>query len=90
MIEDLGIKNIVKNTKLAKAMLDVGWGQFLTVLNYKAKWNGQNILDIGRFVPSSKVYFHCGYAYDQMLLHILYGRAKIAIVYMIINQFCMS
>ncbi|MBF7681844.1 transposase [Acinetobacter sp. B5B] len=69
-VEDLGIKNMVKNAKLAKAISDVGWGQFLTLLKYKAKWNGKNILEIGRFVPSSKVCSHCGYTCDQMPLHI--------------------
>ena len=50
-VEDLGIKNMVKNRKLAKAISDVAWGQFLTLLSYKAAWNGKNILKIGRFMP---------------------------------------
>ena len=69
-VENLGIKNMVKNSKLSKAISDVGWGQFLTLLKYKAKWNGKNVLEIGRFEPSSKTCSHCGYICDKMPLHI--------------------
>lgn len=69
-VEDLGIKNMVKNHKLARSILDVAWGQFLTLLKYKAKWNGKNVLEIGRFVPSSKVCSHCGYTMEKMPLSI--------------------
>ena len=69
-VEDLGIKNMVKNHKLAKSILDVAWGQFLTLLKYKAKWNGKNVLEIGRFVPSSKICSHCGYTMEKMPLSV--------------------
>ena len=69
-VEDLGIKNMVKNRKLAKAISDVAWGQFLTLLSYKAAWNGKNILKIGRFMPSSKTCSSCGYVMPKLPLHI--------------------
>lgn len=69
-VEDLGIKNMIKNHKLARSIADVAWGQFLTLLKYKAKWNGKNVLEIGRFVPSSKVCSHCGYTMEKMPLSI--------------------
>lgn len=43
-LEDLAVKNMVKNRKLAKAIHDVGLGQFVTLLTYKANWYGKNIV----------------------------------------------
>lgn len=59
-IEDLNISGMVKNHKLAQSINDVGWGMFVTMLEYKAEWSGKNILKIGRFDPSSKTCNHCG------------------------------
>jgi putative transposase len=53
VVEDLGVKNMVKNHNLAKAISDVGWGQFCTMLKYKAEVEGKVYLEIGRFFPSS-------------------------------------
>jgi putative transposase len=54
-IEDLAVKNMVKNRKLSKAISDCGWSQFVSFLSYKANWNGKTIIKIGRFDPSSKM-----------------------------------
>lgn len=43
-LEDLAVKNMVKNRKLAKVIHDVGLGQFVTLLTYKANWYGKNIV----------------------------------------------
>ncbi|MDH1469744.1 RNA-guided endonuclease TnpB family protein [Shewanella sp. GD03713] len=69
-VEDLGIKNMVKNSKLAKSISDVAWGQFLTLLEYKAQWYGKNILKIGRFMPSSKTCSNCGYKMEKLPLSV--------------------
>lgn len=53
VVEDLAVKNMVKNHNLAKAISDVGWGQFCTMLKYKAEFDGKTYLEIGRFFPSS-------------------------------------
>lgn len=53
VVEDLTVKNMVKNHNLAKAICDVGWGQFCTMLKYKAEFEGKVYLEIGRFFPSS-------------------------------------
>ena len=69
-IEDLAVKNMVKNRKLAKAINDVGWGQFVTLLTYKANWYGKNILKVNRFFASSKICSHCHYKLDNLPLSV--------------------
>ncbi|MCF2971163.1 transposase [Synechococcus sp. Nb3U1] len=53
VVEDLAVKNRVKNHNLAKSIKDVGWGQFCTMLRYKAEFEGKVYLEVGRFFPSS-------------------------------------
>lgn len=60
-IENLAVNNMVKNHKLSQSISDVGWGMFGVFLKYKANWRGNNILEIGRFDPSSKLHNSCGY-----------------------------
>lgn len=69
-LEDLGVKNMVKNRKLAKAIHDVGWGQFITLLTYKANWYGKNILKVNRFFASSKICSHCHHKLDSLPLSV--------------------
>jgi putative transposase len=59
-IEDLDIKGMMKNRKLAKAISDVGWGMFTNMLEYKCDWYGVNLIKIGRYDPSSKTCSNCG------------------------------
>ncbi|MBO0348666.1 transposase [Phormidium pseudopriestleyi FRX01] len=54
MVENLAVKNMVKNHCLAKAISQVGWGQFCTMLSYKAEQSGKIYLEVDRFFPSSK------------------------------------
>lgn len=59
-IEDLAVKNMQKNHCLAKSIADASWGMFFDFLKYKCDWSGKNLLDIGRFDPSSKTCSSCG------------------------------
>lgn len=59
-IEDLNIKGMLSNHKLALSISDCGWSMFVDMLEYKAEWYGKNILRIGRFEPSSKLCSCCG------------------------------
>jgi len=61
VLEDLAVSNMVKNHKLAKAISDMGWRQLRTMLEYKAEWQGKNVVIIGRFEPSSKICSNCGH-----------------------------
>ncbi len=58
-LEDLGVKNMMKNHCLAQAISDVSWSEFNHMIEYKGEWYGVNILRIGRFAPSSKT-CECG------------------------------
>ncbi|WP_414622638.1 RNA-guided endonuclease InsQ/TnpB family protein [Calothrix sp. CCY 0018] len=54
IVENLAVKNMVKNHNLAKAISDCGWSEFTRQLKYKAEKEGKTYLEIGRFFPSSK------------------------------------
>ena len=60
-LEDLQVKNMVKNHKLAQAISDVSWSEFVRQLEYKAKWHGRKIVKIDKFFPSSQTCHVCGY-----------------------------
>ncbi len=53
VVENLAVKNMVKNHSLAKAISDVGWGMFSTMLKYKAEGEGKVYLEVDRFFPST-------------------------------------
>lgn len=67
-IEDLAVSNMLKNHKLAQSISDAGWGIFVVMLEYKAKWYGKNILKIGTFEPSSKTCSCCGTINKELAL----------------------
>jgi putative transposase len=67
-LEDLAVKNMVKNHNLARAISDMGWGEFRTMLEYKVEWQGKNLSVIGRFEPSSKTCNCCGHINKELTL----------------------
>ena len=66
-LETLSVSNMVKNHRLAQALEDIAINSFNTLLEYKAKKHGVNILRIGRFEPSSKM-CTCGYINHNLTL----------------------
>ncbi|MBU7585073.1 MAG: IS200/IS605 family element transposase accessory protein TnpB [Nostoc sp. TH1S01] len=68
--ESLNIKGMVKNRKLAKQISDVGWGNFLTMLEYKGDIYGCEVHYVDRFFPSSKRCSNCGYIKQDLTLAI--------------------
>jgi len=67
-IEDLAVKNRMKNHKLAQAFSDVSLGAFYSMLEYKANWNDKTIVKIDRFFPGSKTCSVCNYINQGLTL----------------------
>ena len=67
-LEDLNVKGMQKNHHLARAIQDASWGEFTRQLQYKSDWNGDNVIYIGRFEPSSKTCSVCGYINHDLKL----------------------
>ena len=66
-LENLNVKGMIQNHKLAQAIQDVAWGKFDILINYKSDWYGSNILKIGRFEPSSRM-SDCGQINKELTL----------------------
>ena len=60
-IEDLQVKNMVKNHKLARSISDASWSKFIELLTYKCIWFGKELANIDKFFPSSQTCSCCGY-----------------------------
>ena len=67
-VEDLNVKGLVKNHKLAKAISDASWSSFVNMLNYKCNWYGKTLIKIDRMYPSSKLCGCCGYKNVDLIL----------------------
>ena len=60
-IEDLLVKNMLLNRKLAKSISEVSWSEFRAMLEYKSKWCGKETIAVARNFPSSQLCSGCGY-----------------------------
>lgn len=60
-LEDLAVKNMVRNHTLAKAISDVSWSKFIAMLEYKAPLYGTEIIKVPRFYASSQLCSCCGF-----------------------------
>jgi putative transposase len=70
VIEDLNVKEMVRNKKLSKHIYDAGWSEFRRMLEYKTKWYGSKLILAPRFYPSSKICSKCGNRLEELSLKI--------------------
>ena len=68
VIEDLAVKNLSRNRRMARAVTDSGWGEFRRQLTYKAALRGVNLIVAPRFFASSKTCANCGAVKDDLTL----------------------
>ena len=68
-MENLNVSGMVKNHKLARAISDMGWSEFKSMIEYKCDWYGKNLSVIGRFDPSSKTCSYCGTINKELTLN---------------------
>lgn len=67
-MEDLNVSGMLKNHKLAKAIQEIGFSRFKSVLLDKSVNNGKRVVFVDRFYPSSKTCSCCGYVYRRLTL----------------------
>ena len=70
VIEDLTVRNMVKNRSLARAISDAAWREMRGMLEYKADWYGRTLVVVDRWFPSSKLCSACGHHVAKMPLNI--------------------
>ncbi|MGW4490993.1 RNA-guided endonuclease InsQ/TnpB family protein [Streptomyces sp. NPDC004376] len=69
VIEDLAVRNLLKNRSLARAISDAAWTELRSMLTYKCAWYGRDLVVIDRFFPSSKLCGNCGTVRDTLPLN---------------------
>jgi len=60
-IEDLNVKGMIRNHKLARSIASVSWSKFFEMLQYKATWYGNEVIKVPTMYPSSQTCSECGY-----------------------------
>ena len=70
VVENLNVKGMVRNHKLAKAISDCSWGKLVNFLDYKLAQEGKFLVEIDRFFPSSKTCSDCHYKIDKLPLDV--------------------
>ncbi|WP_405835741.1 RNA-guided endonuclease InsQ/TnpB family protein [Streptomyces sp. NBC_01518] len=70
VIEDLTVRNLLKNHTLARAISDASWTHLRSMLEYKCAWYGRELVVIDRWFPSSKLCGACGTVAEKMPLNV--------------------
>ena len=67
-MEDLNVKGMLRNHKLAESIQEMNFGEFRRMLEYKVNWFNRRIVYVNRFYPSSKTCHNCGYINKELKL----------------------
>ncbi|WP_406223917.1 RNA-guided endonuclease InsQ/TnpB family protein [Streptomyces canus] len=70
VIEDLSVRNLLKNGTLARAISDASWAELRSMLEYKCAWYGRELVVIDSFFPSSKLCGNCGSVRGKLPLNV--------------------
>ncbi len=70
VMEDLAVKNMVKNHKLARSISNASWSELVRQIQYKQEWNGGEFIKIDRYFPSSKTCSNCDFIIESLPLSI--------------------
>lgn len=70
VIEDLTVRNMLRNHSLARAISDCAWSDLRSMLEYKADWYGRTVIAVDRWFPSSKICSTCGRLAESMPLNV--------------------
>ena len=68
VVEDLGVRGLMSNHRLAKSIADAGWSEFVRQLGYKTAWYGSRLVVADRFYPSTRTCSLCGHIRESMPL----------------------
>ncbi|MFF2110094.1 RNA-guided endonuclease InsQ/TnpB family protein [Rhodococcus koreensis] len=80
-VEDLSVRNMVKNRSLSRVISDAGWSEFRSMLEYKAEWYGRRVVAVDRFCPSSKTCSVCGEVASAMPLDVRVWACRCGVVH---------
>ena len=67
VVEDLGVRNLMRRGHLARSIGDVGWGTFRRMLEYKTQWYGSRLIVVPRTFPSTRRCSRCGWVRGEAL-----------------------
>ena len=67
-IEDLNVKGMMSNHKLARSISEMSFYRFKQILKYKAEWCGRMVIEVDRWFPSSQLCSECGYIHSDLTL----------------------
>jgi putative transposase len=70
VLEDLNVRGMIRNDRLARHIADAGWSSFRRMLDYKTRWYGSKLVVAPRFLPSSKTCLDCGHVLDALALSV--------------------
>ncbi|MCX4536973.1 transposase (plasmid) [Streptomyces sp. NBC_00841] len=70
VIEDLSVRNMVRNRSLARAISDAAWTDMRSMLEYKCTWYGRNLVAVDRWFPSTRLCSACGTIREKLPLNV--------------------